>query len=518
MNLLKTFMILLLVAGCAHKIDSKYAQRSISSQDYQSPTSNIHGLKGINLDPWIEGFFKTKSAKSYLPTNQKRSIVKKYQSSDDVKKFYEAILDSKYNVSLSSQSAKTQYYNLAQSIFAAKKEIHKNFADQKKSAAISTLLTYLGEEVLYAAHIKFPGDKLYKQFFDSSIDRCGKRVGSVKDIPICNGDVFLSKGAAGTSSFLARISDHPENFSHSTVAYVDSENDNRILMPEAEIEDGVKLRDTERYYEQFGMYKFYIYRYRQNKSDASRHRKLTDKAVDSFIKTMNDKVDDPMKDKVWKYDFAMDPTEMDEALYCSEVAYAVYKMAKIDGVDNPYSKQYWSTISGGSYNFLSNFLNIKQKRFPAPGDIEKNPNFDMVAIFYDFKKMQNDRITTAMVDVIIEMLNDNSDRIEPLLDVFANIDNTDYVNSALDIMMELPGVDGEKLRAIKTKLPEDVGVKQLVFFGILDHIITPKVREKLQKAEQDQIQYYGRPYGPNELRTIIQVEIVELFNTIATMQ
>lgn len=445
---------------------------------------SIYQLQKINLDSWTEILFN--GSQGTATSNAKNSIQKIIMTSNNEQQMFSLL--NKMLKQLQLQNA-SDYLTLSQTILEARQELRSRINISNKAMRDSLfLLELLAEESLYVGSKKFPN-------FANEISIKGNLSTNAKSkdlrgFEVQTADVVVSKATgAGSSSFIALSMSHPHIFSHSTPIYIDAQN--RLLTPEAEIEDGVKLREMTKDYINGSKTRLYIYRYDGKDKD------VISKVISSseeFISEMYKRAGDPFTKAAYTYDFSMQPGDIDNrGLFCSSVAYEIYNRAKLGKFENPYDKALWSPVTS-SRKVLLGALDMNTNRVPAPGDVELNPNFKLVGARIDITKLNQDRIEMAIIDSFMQLLETNKD-----------------IMKQFSSQLELVG--NQKLDKVKLKelfpqfskkieqIPDSINAKQLLFFAFLNEVLTPKIRSALLLQIED-IEKTGKIVGPQQLRTM----------------
>ncbi len=511
MRTIAIWILLVSLLGCKLRPTHTTKEHQPSSPaDLQA--INYPGLEGLKLDLWTEGFFKESSSSSKHSQSIKQQILNAYQRSSKVSGLYHKLLKNGLNQNLSKAQ---EYKELVDGLFAARKAFRsKSYKDIEKVRGAILLMQVLAEETLYALHLKFPNyPKMWKTVYHhrlpqkSCIDEKGlTRTSTFLDVVVCQGDIVLSKGGSGSSSFIARTSEFPGNFSHSTAVYVQPET-REVLFPEAYIEDGVKLRPVQKDYVEHQKKKLSIYRYTaKNKVKVINHGV---KAIEKYVAKMVTQLEsmglgkaDLSSTPCFEYDFGMDAMSAD-SYFCSEIPFAAYQTVGVKDMENPYPTMNWSQISGIRKEFYAKLLNIRTDRFPAPSDIDLHPYYDIVAFMIDISKLQEDRVDVAMVDVLMQLMQQHSHLVEPLLSKMDQLGNTPITENQINYFTTVLGLPKEKVEAIKGKIPANINLKQLLFFGYLNQKLTPNIRKALHQIERHQISNLKRPMGLLELRVAV---------------
>lgn len=481
--------------------------------------SGVRGLEGLNLDSWMKEVFEPAQTEANRDSNPQKIILDLYSKSTDVADFYQKLIGQKLPEKFNDLGGRKK---LVGALLAARKNIR--LTNEPKARGAIALLQTLAEETLYASTKQFPNQiPIWKSVFTDAdlvagVEKkqegrskyCYSSEGTYKvavfkadddkGVKVCQGDVLLSKGDAGTSSFIARMSDVPGNYSHSTSAYVDE--NKKLYLLEAEIEDGVKQRDPAKDYIDHHKTKLAIYRYKgKDQADTSDQIQKVIHGVELFHDDMVKKSGgDPINNVSYPYNFSMNADD-NSKLFCSQVSYYEYNLA---GAKNPYEKSKWSTVSGGTGVLAKSLLNINESSFPAPGDVELNSNFDEVAALIVPSQLRTSRFDEAMIDVFIQELQTHPDVVKKYLLPFEKIGNRPLTKEDIETIKAKYQIPPEVLSKIEGKIPENINLKQVVFFYALNDQIMPAMRKKMTAWEDDFYNSNQRLPGLGESRQAVK--------------
>jgi hypothetical protein len=463
----------------------------------------VRGLPLNDLDSWTTSFYAGKEIK-VLPNNWQRTLHELvFDASLPTPTLYKTILEK-----FSGKHSAEENEELAKELLTQRENLRYSFEDSRTPRARMklALLSHLAEETIVAA------SEGRKDLFKISINPTQNcvRKGVLAGITLCEGDVLLSKGNAGSSSFLSRISDYPGNFSHTTLAYLGK--DNRVLLPEAEIEDGVKLRIPTKDYETNPKTRLYVYRLKTNEKTVD----LPRTAATSFIAEMSEKLglkdtdEQVLIEKTsYGYDSYLDALHSAK-LFCSELVYRAYILANAlaRSLLNPYPQQLWSSITDKSVaSFFTNFLGIQNLNFPAPSDIELNPNYHLLELQISRPALKNDRIDVALIDVMVAALKSNKDLSDDYLKIFKGKAEIALHAEDLQKLVAAGILPQEEMDKIIKTVPPEIGVKQIIFFAFLNKVLNKFVRDSVP-ADSEKI-------GPVKLRAMVADLIKDKLHTYA---
>jgi hypothetical protein len=310
---------------------------------------------------------------------------------------------------------------------------------------------------------------------------------SISDIK--SGDVILSRGNAYSSAAIARIGDNDTQFSHLTLVYKD-DND-KLFTSEAHIEIGNVVAPFDVHINQKNS-RTVLFRHRDDSLASEAGKYMYEK-----IKKYHDK-----NGKNIQYDFAMDYHD-DSKLFCSEVVYDGYKKAgkKLYNklVDIPKFK---TTFHPGIYRFLKrigipvNKENIKTFDTFGPGEIQFDPNFDLIAEWRNPIKIRDSRFKDAILTKIFTWMEDDGYRFRPKLGHTISHSTAWLLRRskwARALMEKFSGTD------LAEKFPLNMTVKQMNVFVVLD-----KVGESMYKQLELAQAKSKRPLSFKELYLVLE--------------
>lgn len=180
-----------------------------------------------------------------------------------------------------------------------------------------------------------------------------------------SGDVLLVRGTKHNSAAIARIGDVDSQFSHAAIIYVDEAG--RGWVVEALIEDGAVIKPLKQVLEH-GLARAILFRHR-DEVIASRAARL----IYDYVKASLDK-GTPIP-----YDFSM-RLGPSNALFCSKLVRVAYADASNGSIKLPT----FLTRFAANAPFYRRIGVTAEESF-APGDLEIEPNFDLVAEWQDYR-------------------------------------------------------------------------------------------------------------------------------------
>ncbi len=278
---------------------------------------------------------------------------------------------------------------------------------------------YLGETFLQVKPFDEKTDPVFYGTFTGE-EPWLEKVDSSSQIGIRSGDVIASRGNAATSAAIAKIGVVDSQFSHVAFVYIKGDSSGRIysleeaiknpnvLIMEAHIELGSTIRPLKTYLED-GNARNVQFRYpdaqlahqaakasydfvtAHNASEYEKFRRNPLSKLNPAHWAM--KANHP--DFNVPYDFKMDLSNTTE-VFCSEIASLGYSQV---GVKMPL---FFTTITPAAENDLVRTMEITTQRVFAPGDMELDTRFDMLAEWRDYRKVKGlrnkDAILVGMYD------------------------------------------------------------------------------------------------------------------------
>lgn len=264
------------------------------------------------------------------------------------------------------------------------------------------------------------------------------------------GDIILSRGNAYSSAAIARIGSNDTQFSHLSFVYEDEKGD--LHTTEAHIEVGNLVAPIQTHLDQ-GNARTVVFRYQDNRL-AKRASELVYKKVKKFQDSGRN----------IQYDFAMNLKD-NQKLFCSEVVYDGFQMASGGKVSVP---RFRTKFTRGLLPFLQvlgidvNESNVDKFETFAPGDMQFDSRFSLVAEWRDPSKMRDNRQKDAVLTMIFKWMEEESYRFRPAI--------------SMGLKAQVAWL-GRRLPIVKSKLEEqfplNMTTDQLKLFFVLDEVAEP---------------------------------------------
>ncbi len=319
------------------------------------------------------------------------------------------------------------------------------------------------------------GEQTYRGFTGPDFNTLGHpALGSGAHEPFQSGDVLLMRGMAANSAAIARIGDIDSQFSHIGIVHVDARG--RHLITEALIEEGSivnKLEDTLDH----GLGRCIVFRHR-DPALAARAGKM----IHDYISgTLTSGVGRPLA-----YDFSMELKGY-KRLFCSKLVRQAFDMASDGKVLLP---TYKTSLFMKNRDFFKRIGVTATETF-APGDIELEPCFRVVAEWTDYRVTSDLRLADLTMDKFFEWMDRHHDRFHEtwaihlvsVLGRFASILSNDAKNLIADVV---------------PKVPAHMSRRTIATIAML-HATTETVVKELREMERRSKELTGRPLHPREI-------------------
>lgn len=291
-----------------------------------------------------------------------------------------------------------------------------------------------------------------------------------RDLPFRSGDVILVRGQAHNSAAIARIGDVDSQFSHVGIVYVDPKG--QPFKIEALIESGSVVTPLD-FALEHGLGRAVLFRHR----DAD----LAARAAHAIHAHVSKR----QFSRIW-YDFTM-TVEGYKQLYCSKLVRLAYLKASGGDVSLP---AYKTRLDMKNRDFLDR-VGVKTFETFAPGDLEVDPRFDVVAEWQDY------RITSSLR---------NQDMIATKLFEFMEVHDyrfrEDYAIRLIGLLGRLSAYLSEDAKDmiadVVPKVPPNMRRSTIAVIAMLHKTAQPLL-EQLNEMERAEIARSGRPPHPRDV-------------------
>lgn len=220
---------------------------------------------------------------------------------------------------------------------------------------------------------------------------------NLSKLALRSGDVILSRGTAFSSAAIARIGEGDTNFSHLAIVYIDPLT-HKMFVSEAHIEIGSFNRTFGEYLID-GKVRAAVFRH---KDPILAHRAAT------LIREKLSEYQAAHAGENYPYDFSMNADDH-TSLFCSELVSYAFELARDAAVAPPAAASsgsvpmFRSKVNPRNRDFLDH-LGVKVRETFLPGDIEFDPNFELIAEWRDYSRMNENHLHDAVTGAIFEWM------------------------------------------------------------------------------------------------------------------
>jgi hypothetical protein len=297
------------------------------------------------------------------------------------------------------------------------------------------------------------------------------------DLPYRSGDVILVRGQAHNSAAIARIGDIDSQFSHIGIVYVAP--DGQAYKIEALIESGSVVTPLDAALDH-GLGRAILFRHR----DAN----LAARAAEMI----HAKVAKRRMRRIW-YDFSM-KLEDYRRLYCSKLVKLAYLMASKGDVTLP---AYTTRLDMTNRDFLDR-VGVKTIETFAPGDLEIDPRFDVVAEWADYRLTSSLRNQDMIATKLFEFMEKDGYRFKE-----------DFTIRLIGLLGRLSAHLSERAKdlmvSVVPKVPPNMKRKTIAVVAMLHKTAQPLL-EKLNAQEEQAISRTGHAPHPRDVLALLDAE------------
>jgi hypothetical protein len=293
------------------------------------------------------------------------------------------------------------------------------------------------------------------------------------DIPFRSGDIILMRGNAYNSAAIARIGAVDTQFSHVGMVHIDSAGTQSVV--EALIEDGATITPLEHALNS-GVGRAVLYRCK-DADIAARAADLIHQRVKKSLGALSRRI---------VYDFSMELSGYDK-LYCSKLIRQAYDMASGGKLLVP---AFTTRLDMQNRDFFDRIGVTAGETF-APGDIDVDPRFDLVAEWQDYRMTSTLRLQDMLMTKLLEWM-----------------DQRGYIFED-DIVIRLVALLGRgsaflsedaktMVASVVPKVPRNMSRRTIATIAML-HRTGEELLGPLDELEQDTIRRTGRPLHPRDI-------------------
>lgn len=293
------------------------------------------------------------------------------------------------------------------------------------------------------------------------------------DMPFRSGDVLLMRGSAYNSAAIARIGDVDTQFSHIGMIHIDDQGHHSVV--EALIEDGAVVTPLEHALD-CGVGRAVLYRCR----DGELARRAANLIYDHVKKSNG-----PLGRRI-DYDFSMQ-LEGYKKLFCSKLIRQAFDMASEGAVMVPAFPTY---LHASNRDFFDRIGVTAEQTF-APGDIDIDPRFDLVAEWQDYRLTSTLRLQDMLMTKLLEWMERRGFVFEE--DVVIRL--VALLGKGASLLSEDAKV---MIASVVPKVPRSMSRRTIATIAML-HRTGEELLGPLDALEQNTIRNTGRPLHPRDI-------------------
>jgi len=294
------------------------------------------------------------------------------------------------------------------------------------------------------------------------------------NVPFKSGDVILTRGRRHNSAAIARIGDIDSQFSHIAMVYIDADGQHWVV--ESVIEEGARIVPLT-YHLDDSLARAIIFRHRDTNLAQRAAFVIHDRVRHSLSR----------RGKRILYDFTM---ELDNKhnLFCSKVVRRAFKEASEHRVLLP---TFPTQLNMKNFDF-PNRIGVTAKTTFGPGDMELEPDFDVVAEWQDYRVTADLRLQDMTMDKLFEWMDNDNFRFKEtflirLIAFFGRAST--YMSTTIQDLID----------DVIPKVPPNMSRRAIATIAML-HNTGQELLETLRKHDEDAILATGLPMHPSEIK------------------
>lgn len=373
-------------------------------------------------------------------------------------------------------------------IFAARMRLRDRIADWQERGFMTRPVQYALRDVFRIAryavdmigeiaigHTQLaPGEKVQRAFSGTDYNTfVNPKFDNGQNIAFHSGDVLLVRGSAHNSAAIARIGDVDTQFSHIAMVYFDP--DGKGWVVEALIEDGAVVNTLDHFLHH-GVGRAVLYRNKDPVLAARAAEVIYQRVLASTTG----------KARHIPYDFSM-RLRGDRKLFCAKLVHHAFRDASGGKVRLPAFKTRFDQRNVEFYRAIG----VKAAETFAPGDIDLDPRFDLVAEWQDYRVTSSLRRQDMIMTKFFEWMENKGWRFKE-----------DFFIKLVGIFGRLSSHLSEKAKnlmaSVVPKVPSNMPRSCIATIAMLhktaEHLMGP-----LKEFEDNQIRMTGRPLHPRDL-------------------
>ena len=308
-----------------------------------------------------------------------------------------------------------------------------------------------------------------------------------------SGDVILVRGRMHNSAAIARIGDIDSQYSHVCIVYIDQNGMHWAV--EALIEDGAVIRPLAE-----------VLAHDLGRAIVFRHRDSALAQRAAYVIYDRVRLSLSSQGKHIPYDFTMRLDDSPKALFCSKLVRRAYKEASDHTVILP---TFPTRLDMKNRDFLDR-IGVKAEETFAPGEMELEPQFDVVAEWQDYRVTSDLRLQDLVMDKIFEWMERDGFRFHEtfkirLISICGRLSS--YLSNDIKEMIE----------DIIPRVPSNMKRSAVAAIAMLHQTAQPML-EQLRRLEADSIRQSDLPMHPREVRDRLERMRLEGGNTLGYLR
>jgi len=289
-------------------------------------------------------------------------------------------------------------------------------------------------------------------------------------VELMPGDVLLQRGRVHNSAAIARVGDVDSQFSHVSIVAPDGEG--KLVMVEALIEEGSIVSSLDDALAH-GIGRAVLLRCR-DRDLAERSSRMIREAI---VRTAA-----PAGTRIL-YDFTMEVGGYQE-LYCAKLVRLAYSMGSTGDLQLP---TFATHLDMKNRDFVDR-IGVTATRTFAPGDMELEPGFDIVAEWHDYRVSSELRLKDMIMLKLFEWMESHDYRFRPTL--FAR-----FIGRFGAATAHWPRFLQGLAKRVAGKVPPNMGAEAVTAVAML-HWTAEELYAELRKLEDEAVRDTGRQLHP----------------------
>ncbi len=299
-----------------------------------------------------------------------------------------------------------------------------------------------------------------------------------RDLPFRSGDVLLGRGRLHNSAAIARIGDVDSQYSHVGIVYVDPKGLHWIV--EALIEEGAivhPLADA--------------LTHDLGRAILLRHRDAALAQRAAFIAHEHVKQSQSRYGKPIPYDFSMQLSGL-KRMFCTKLVRYAYERASEGRLVLPAFPTHLSMKNRDFFNRIG----VTATETFAPGDMELEPEFDVVAEWQDYRVTASLRHQDMVMDKLFAWMDDHNMKFEEsfLIGVISRLGKWSA---------GLSNTIKSMIADVVPKVPSHMKRRTIAAIVMLHRTAEPIMTE-ITDLERERIRVFGHPLHPREVMEYLE--------------